>query len=398
MTPLHNAHATLPPPALDKDGPQPLAFDRPIQAHEHASKQLPSSDGRQAIPRYRNPKVREQIFELACRTFDEAAVQSLLTANQDLITPQEYYEFVGYAAFNGKNGILDLLLRLKKGNTDEYRTLLDLATRRATVKGYIDIVRDLIEKGAPVRNHGESALHLAMMFSHREIGKLLVQAGADIEASDRYKSGADTPLLLSIQNGDDSCLQWLLEQGANPNGRPDNKGRYPLAVACLYGNLSKVKMLLDAGAHLDVGKKERATPLAVAVGQGHTEVGRYLIDIGADVNAACKPRHAPLYKAVAHGRLYDLAEALLKAGAEPDLLCGQEVEKTPLMIAVRNKNRIMAEFLVNHGADIHRKDRKGRSSLDLAKRLKSEHIVTMLQAKLIQQADQPGSERRQAQQ
>ena len=391
MTPLHNAHSTLPPAALGNDRPQRFTFDWSVGVCEHVTKQLPTSGRMQAAPRPTSLKGREKIFKQACKTGDEAAVRRLLTAGQSRITLQEYYWFVDHAATYKKNGILDLLLQLKKGNPDEYGLLLDCAIKRATLQGYTDMVRDLLEKGAPVQKDGESALHSAMMHSRREIAALLLEAGANIEASDRAKRFADTPLTRCVVNSDESCLRWLLARGANPNGRADNQGLYPLAVACLYGNLSKVKILLEAGAHIDAGKQERMTPLAVALQQQHTEVARHLIHSGADVNAACEPQHAPLYQAV-RSRLHGLSEVLLDAGAAPDLLCKQEVKKTPLMVAIEQYDSELIELLLDRGADMHRKDHKGRSALDLAKGLGSKYILTLLHSKLIQQADQPAAE------
>ena len=58
-----------------------------------------------------------------------------------------------------------------------------------------------------------------------------------------------------------------------------------LLIACKFGDLEKVKQLLENGADVNAGDKDDRTALMFAAGNGHKEVVELLIENGADVNA-----------------------------------------------------------------------------------------------------------------
>ena len=202
-------------------------------------------------------------------------------------------------------------------------------------------------------------------------------------AAPEQQSLLDTLLIRTIWTGDAPEVQRLLKQGANPNHLPGDNSRPPLSWACWHGDLPTVEILLEAGALVELREHGGLTPLAWAVHGGHREVVHHLLKSGADVNAACKPYQAPLYRALGHDN--DMAEILLKAGAAPDLLCEQEVNRTPLMIAAQLDCKL-AELLVDYGADIHRKDHKGLSAIEHAEQNGFHPIAAMLRVKAALQA------------
>ena len=390
-SPLANSNS-IPPSAIFEHRPHELAFGRPVQSVEQASKQLPSPDRVRVYPLPADQEKCEDIFVRACQAGNEAEVQHLLTAAPRLTACELYDELLYSSARTGEGGMLDLLLEFKKNNTDEYMLLLANAAERATLAGEVHILRGLLEKGLSVRGHRTRLLHTAILRSHKEIAELLVQAGADIEA-EMELLWINTPLTRAVLNDDLFYTQWLLAQGADPNRRPGNTGRPPLAWACYRGDLAKVKILLEAGALIDRGEYEGLTPLALAVKNGHENVVHHLLRSGADVNAACEPCQAPLYRAV-ENRKIELASILLQAGAAADLRCEQKVLETPLMVAVQDENILMAELLVDHGADMHRRGPAGLSALRLSDQagLWYQRISSMLREKAAQQAARAGGE------
>ena len=392
-SPLDNTNAPpQPSAALFDHGAQQLAFGRPVQPLDHVGKR-PIVPGRVPVPPL--PAVRKQreaCFVKACRAGDEATVQHLLSVAPDLTAYENYADLLEEVVEKGDSGLTDLLLEFKKADTDQYMLLLETAAKKATIEGHIDMVRGLLQKGAPVHDHRISLLHLAVIQSHRTIAEMLVRAGVDMEANAQNCLYQSTPLTCAMTNNDDLCTRWLLKQGADPNRRPGNTGRPPLAWACYYGDLSKVKILLAAGALIDRGAHEGPTPLAIAVQHGKEQVARHLLQVGADVNAACQPQQSPLYKAVLHNRR-ELSKVLLEAGAAPDLRCTQEVKQTPLILAVQEGYYLLAELLVDHGADMSRKGPEGFSALEIAARFGFYEIVVMLRAKAAQQAARPGGSR-----
>jgi hypothetical protein len=92
--------------------------------------------------------------------------------------------------------------------------------------GHIDLARWLIGQGANVNARAEAqsrhtALHSAAWEGNLEMAKLLVEAGADINALDRQYEGtpagwADTSITISNNPGCPAVRDWLLANGGKP--------------------------------------------------------------------------------------------------------------------------------------------------------------------------------------
>jgi ankyrin repeat protein len=98
---------------------------------------------------------------------------------------------------------------------------------------YENIVRMLLDAGGNVdiRNHsdgtgyvGETALHRAAFWGRYEIGKLLIDAGAEVDALTKTKS---TPLHSAARRGNVRFARLLLENGARADAQ-DEDGKTPL--------------------------------------------------------------------------------------------------------------------------------------------------------------------------
>ena len=392
-SPLDNINTLHPPAALFEHGGQQLAFGRPVQTLKHDGKHLPSSDRLRIHPLPAVGEGREELFVRACQTGNEAQVQHLLSTAPGLTAYSHYREQIDQAVEKNNNGLLDLLLEFKKSDKHEHIFLLDEAIRRAVNGGHVHVLGYLLKKEesqhewAGLRN----LLHLedAVYAGYREVVELLMQAGADINGHGGKLRA--TPLGFAARHGDREKVQWLLELGADPNRRAGNTGTTPLAWACFEGHLPTVEVLLEAGALVDRGENQDRTPLALAVQKGHEEVVRCLLQFGADINAAWLPTQAPLYQAVVNNRR-QLLDLLLAAGAAPDLRCEQEVKETPLMVAVTQGLHLIAESLVDHGADIYRKNPEGLSVLELGEAVGSQEVVAMLRDRAARQAARPGAD------
>ena len=389
-SPLDNINSTQPPPAPLNNNVQQLVFGRPVHAHETTAKQLPAPDRVRVYPLPAGQEMREQIFVRACQAGNVAEVQHLLSAAPGLTAYEHYRGLVEDAVKKGDSGLVDVLLEFKRRDRAEYRHTFYCAFMIAAQVGHLDVVRRLLQKDKhchQMADHGTiTPLHQAINAGHQEIAKLLVEDGFELEANAGHVLG--TPLIHATRYSDEAMVLWLSQRGANPNQRAGNTGITPLALACHSPNLAKVKILLAAGALVDRGEYEGATPLAWAVDKQHEEIVRQLLQHGADLNAACKSYYAPLYRSVFRGRI-DLSKILLEAGAAPDLLCEQEVTKTPLMLAVQKLDYVAAELLVDHGADIHKTGAEGFSALELAVRAGCDRIATLLRAKAAEQAFRP---------
>jgi ankyrin repeat protein len=113
-------------------------------------------------------------------------------------------------------------------------------------------------------------------------------------------------------------LKVLLDAGLDPNEQVCH-GRYDshssaLQTACRSDNISLVRILVEAGADVNVASYSPGTPLQVAVAHEQLEMVSYLLDVGADIN-----KHASCLSALisaASLRNSELVRILLSAGAD----------------------------------------------------------------------------------
>jgi hypothetical protein len=102
---------------------------------------------------------------------------------------------------------------------------------------------------------------------------LLLSNGADVNSSFQDV----TPLTAAVGKGAFKAAAWLLDHGADVNGRASDDDVSPLHRAIDDGNLEFVKFLLDRGADPDimVGNPAR-NAVAAARFWGHEEIATYL--------------------------------------------------------------------------------------------------------------------------
>ncbi|KXH65190.1 hypothetical protein CNYM01_08125 [Colletotrichum nymphaeae SA-01] len=97
------------------------------------------------------------------------------------------------------------------------------------------------------------------------------------------------------------------------------RGRTPLQQAVEDGNLTKIDLLLSAGANINAPAADQAgaTALQLAAITGRIGIAKMLIDMGADVDAprASTSGRTALEGAAEHGRI-DMIQLLLSEGAE----------------------------------------------------------------------------------
>ena len=239
------------------------------------------------------------------------------------------------------------------------------AVRSAQDGSASDAVRRLLDAAAEVdasgivnaanaaQADGTTATHWAARHDDLETVRLLIDAGADVGAVNRY---GVTPLHLAATNGSASVVAALLDAGADPNTASPG-GDTILMVASRTGRVDVLRRLIRAGADVDRRENWRnQTALMWAAAEGHAEAVDLLVDAGAEVDARSDGKWSPLLFAVREGQL-DAARALLASGA--DVSGAAPGGSSPLAVAVINAHYELALQLLEAGADPNAADPRG---------------------------------------
>ncbi|HMF60335.1 MAG TPA: ankyrin repeat domain-containing protein [Vicinamibacterales bacterium] len=207
---------------------------------------------------------------------------------------------------------------------------------------------------------GMTALHWATYQDDVELVTLLVRAGANVQAANRY---GVTPLSLACTNGDGAMVEMLLKAGADPNAALPG-GETPLMTAARTGAVASVKALVSRGANVDSKDERRGqTALMWAAAEGHADVVQALIDADADFATRVPSGFTPLLFAVREGRI-DVLRVLLKAGANVNETIPADAGRrrgyggrlppagaSALLLAVTNGHFELAAQLLDAGAN-----------------------------------------------
>ena len=92
---------------------------------------------------------------------------------------------------------------------------------------------------------------------------------------------SDCPLLagsrhwLAVNGKHKNVAKLLLSAGADINAT-DSDGKSPLHVAARFGHVEFVQFLIDNGADLEIKNNEGETPLGTAISFGQTEVAELI--------------------------------------------------------------------------------------------------------------------------
>ena len=200
---------------------------------------------------------------------------------------------------------------------------------------------------------GRIALNLAVMQNNIEIVEMLINAGANVNASDRqgvtplHKARSITIASLLIDKGAninapghanfsplhrvaEACaentearkvVKLLIGRGADPNYRGDGGTTPLMSVVTWNDDVETVKLLLEGGALINTTNSKGATPLMQACKKEHTKVAYFLLNNGADPAMRRDDGSSALHL-LASGDYYDeeerlsLAKALIKNGAK----------------------------------------------------------------------------------
>ncbi|XP_067908702.1 poly [ADP-ribose] polymerase tankyrase-2 isoform X4 [Heterodontus francisci] len=334
---------------------------------------------------------RKQVAELLLRKGANVDEKT-----KDLLTP------LHMASEKAHNDIIEVLIK-NDTKVNALDSLGQTPLHRAAQCGHHHTCRLLLTSGS------DSSIVSVQGFTASQMGnesvQQILQEGVMVGNFD-----ADRQLLEAAKAGDLDVVKKLCTRH-NVNCR-DIEGRQstPLHFAAGYNRVSVVEYLLQNGADVHAKDKGGLVPLHNACSYGHYEVAELLVKHGAVVNVADLWRFTPLHEAAAKGK-YEICKLLLLHGADPtkknrdgntaldlikdgdtdiqDLLSGdaalldaakkgcvarvkklcttdnvncrdtQGRHSTPLHLAAGYNNLEVAEYLLQHGADVNAEDKGG---------------------------------------
>ena len=159
----------------------------------------------------------------------------------------------------------------------------------AIMTGNIDEVQWQLDAGVDVNEEsskGLTPLHYAASAGHNDIVELLIERGANVNATDSGKGA--TPLDYAHWRDHEEVIETLNAHNAQREYEKGGKGIGQSSLihdAALDGDIDEVQRQLDAGVDPNLKSSKGATPLFYAVYGGHLEIVELLITRGADVNA-----------------------------------------------------------------------------------------------------------------
>jgi ankyrin repeat protein len=315
----------------------------------------------------------------AMRRGYEAVIEVLLAAKPDVNRKDRSgYTALHTAMSTRRPPLVEKILALGadvQARDNSQKTALHLTAQK-------DIIELLIASKAEVNAkdaNGSTPLHT--MIGSAPIVEVLLKSGADVNAQDK---NGNTALHQAVGSGSsDDVMKLLLNPKPNLE-IADAEGFTPLQRAYLAGRVDPLKLLLDAGANLNVaasaprgstvGKftggswssihQDGNTLLHWAAQFGEDDVMAALLKHGAEPNARNQNGMTPLHLAAEVGR-QKAAELLLAAQANVNALSAGEY--TPLLLAVMNRKADIVDLLLRNKADPNLRSSAGQTPLDFAK-------------------------------
>ncbi|XP_058961953.2 ankyrin repeat domain-containing protein 17 isoform X2 [Pocillopora verrucosa] len=292
------------------------------------------------FPNERSPSISDSSDEEDDDLDDESAEHSAM----EYILRAKRSELTSKLMLSGSDGLSNDLRKMDPETQARLETLLEAAGvgKLADGKAFTDpeVLRRLTSSVSCALDEAAAAL-TRMRSQNNGLPSSAGQTTAD--------SGARS-LAEACLEGDVSAVRKLLEEGWSVH-EPTDEGESLLSLACSAGYYELAQVLLAMNASVDDrGSKGDCTPLMEASSGGYIDIVRLLLEHTADVNSQSQAGNTALIYACCGG-YEDVVEVLLNHGA--DIEAHNENGHTPLMEAASGGHVSVAKMLLERGACIN---------------------------------------------
>jgi ankyrin repeat protein len=239
---------------------------------------------------------------------------------------------------------------VRKGDVGSVRLFLDAGSNPATALseaarvGQAEMVELLLERVDPESIGAATALGWAQSRGHSECARILLEAGARLEARTRVH---ETALIRAAERGRLRVIRALVKAGADVNATT-HAGVTALMFLAQSGHEMGARTLIRAGADVNAKDRDGWTPLMLAARAGEKDTVDILIAENAGVNDITVMGWTALLWAAYEGHL-DVVEALLSAGA--NINYQSKAGQSALIRAAQKGHAEVVKRLVDSGAD-----------------------------------------------
>ncbi len=160
----------------------------------------------------------------------------------------------------------------------------DMDVFDAAALGHQDRLRHRLEedpaRASALAGDGFTALHLAAFFGKAEAARILLEAGASVDAYGQNPL-ANQPLHAAAAGRHIEVCRLLLAAGADVNAT-QHGGYTPLHEAAQHGDAEMVELFLSAGATPGTTDDDGRTPADLAEAAGHHDVATRIREVAAE--------------------------------------------------------------------------------------------------------------------
>ncbi|GFR22359.1 hypothetical protein TNCT_213892 [Trichonephila clavata] len=253
--------------------------------------------------------------------------------------------------------------------SDSKPTSLCLAVRNNNK----EIVKILLKYGADINAKKSLPLSTAIVFGLNSIAEILL----DNEKIDIHYCGIDGNSLLHIaaKQGNYFLVEAFLSRGADANAITLTDGTSPLHYAADAGYVEIVKILLKNKAKINAFTNVGLTPIHLAAVKGHTSVVKLLLENGANAKVTDNKNRNSFEMAVANGNA-EVVKILLQ---EKNFHINDKGNDgfSLLHIAAQEGNLNIIKYLIDRGADVNSQNDAGSKPIHIAAREGHKDIVEL---------------------